>query len=140
MCDRDGLPIAAEELKRLARLYEIEEAIRGQSAGQRKLTRQAQIKPLMADFEIWLKTVRSRISAKSCFGQKLGYIAKYMEVLKLFLDDGTVAMDSNFVEWAIRPIALNRKNALIAGQDEGGRTWAASRLSPRSTSSMDPSP
>ena len=124
MYDGDGSPIAGEGLKRIARLYEIEEAIRGQSAGQRKPTLQAQIKPLMADFEIWLKTVRSRISAKSRLSQKLGYIAKYMEGLKMFLDDGTVAMDSNIVEWAIRPIALNRKNALIAGQDEGGRTWA----------------
>ena len=76
----------------------------------------------MADFEIWLKTVRSRISAKSRLGQKLGYIAKYMEGLKLFLDDGTVSMDRNIVERASRPIALNRKNALIADQDEGGRT------------------
>jgi hypothetical protein len=41
--------------------------------------------------------------------------------LKLFLDDGTVEMDSNNVE---RPIALNRNNALFAGHDEGGRTWA----------------
>ena len=28
----------------------------------------------------------------------------------------------------IRPIALNRKNALFAGHDEGGRTWGASHL------------
>jgi transposase len=28
------------------------------------------------------------------------------------------------VEWAIRPIALGRKNALFAGSDGGGRTWA----------------
>ena len=47
-----------------------------------------------------------------------------MDGLKLFLDDGTVEMDSNTVERAIRPIALNRKNALFAGHDEGGRTWA----------------
>jgi transposase len=33
-------------------------------------------------------------------------------------------MDSNIVERAIRPIGLNRKNALFAGHDEGGRTWA----------------
>ena len=33
-------------------------------------------------------------------------------------------MDGNIVERAIRPIALNRKNALFAGHDEGGRTWA----------------
>ena len=78
----------------------------------------------MDDFEVWLKTQRSRISAKSRLGEKLSYIAKYMDGLKLFLDDGTVEMDSNIVERAIRPIALNRKNALFAGHDEGGRTWA----------------
>ncbi len=83
-----------------------------------------QTKPLMEDFEVWLKTARSRISAKSRLGEKLSYIAKYMDGLKLFLDDGTVEMDSNIVERAIRPIALNRKNALFAGHDEGGRTWA----------------
>jgi transposase len=79
---------------------------------------------LMDDFEIWLKTQRSRVSAKSRLGEKLSYIAKYMDGLKLLLDDGSVEMDSNIVERAIRPIALNRKNALFAGHDEGGRTWA----------------
>ena len=38
----------------------------------------------MDDFEIWLKTQRSRISAKSRLGEKLSYIAKYMDGLKLF--------------------------------------------------------
>ena len=32
-------------------------------------------------------------------------------------------IDSNSVENLIRPIALNRKNALFAGHDEGGRAW-----------------
>lgn len=77
----------------------------------------------MADFEDWLRTVRARISTKSRLGEKLSYIAKHMEGLKLFLQDGTIEMDSNVVERAIRPIALNRKNALFAGHDEGGRTW-----------------
>jgi hypothetical protein len=122
--DRDGSPIAKEGLKRIAKFYKIEDAIRGQSAEQRKAARQEQTKPLMDDFEVWLKTARSRISAKSRLGEKLSYIAKYMDGLKLFLDDGSVEMDSNVVERAIRPIALNRKNALFAGHDEGGRTWA----------------
>jgi transposase len=122
--DRDGSPIAGEGLKRIAKFYKIEDAIRGQSAAQRKAVRQEQTKPLMDDFEVWLKTQRSRISAKSRLGEKLSYIAKYMDGLKLFLDDGTVEMDSNIVERAICPIALNRKNALFAGHDEGGRTWA----------------
>ena len=33
-------------------------------------------------------------------------------------------MDTNTVERSIRPIALGRKNALFAGSDGGGRTWA----------------
>jgi hypothetical protein len=38
--------------------------------------------------------------------------------------DGRIDMDTNPVENAIRPLALTRKNALFAGHDEGGRTWA----------------
>lgn len=107
--DRDGSPIAADGLKRIAKFYKIEDAIRGQSAQQRKAVRQQRTKPLMVDFEVWLKTARSRISAKSRLGEKLSYIAKHISGLKVFLDDGTVEMDSNIVERAIRPIALNRK-------------------------------
>ena len=42
----------------------------------------------------------------------------------MFLDDGRVEMDTNVVERAIRPVALNRKNALFAGSDGGARHWA----------------
>ena len=44
--------------------------------------------------------------------------------LTRFVDDGRVEIDSNVVERAIRPIALNRKNALFAGSDGGGENWA----------------
>lgn len=33
-------------------------------------------------------------------------------------------MDTNVVERAIRPVTLNRKNALFAGSDGGARHWA----------------
>ena len=33
-------------------------------------------------------------------------------------------MDNNVAENAIRPLALNRKNALFASHDEGGAAWA----------------
>jgi transposase IS66 family protein len=51
------------------------------------------------------------------------------ELIKLialsgFLDDGCIEIDSNVVERAIRPIALNRKNALFADSDGGGEHWA----------------
>ena len=41
-----------------------------------------------------------------------------------FLDDGRIEIDSNTVERSMRPVALNRKNALFAGSDEGAENWA----------------
>ena len=35
-----------------------------------------------------------------------------------------IEMDSNAVERTIRPIALQRKNALFAGHDAGAQNWA----------------
>lgn len=44
------------------------------------------------------------------------------------------------VENRIRPIALTRKNALFAGHDEGGRTWAriASLIATAKINSVEP--
>jgi transposase len=41
-----------------------------------------------------------------------------------FLDDGRIKIDSNTVERAMRPVPLNRKNALFAGSGEGAKNWA----------------
>jgi len=41
----------------------------------------------------------------------------------VFLEDGRVEMDTNCVENLIRPVALNRKNAVFAGHDEGTTAW-----------------
>ncbi len=49
-------------------------------------------------------------------------------------------IDSNVVERAIRPIALNRKNALFAGSDGGAENWAivASLIETCKLNSVDP--
>jgi transposase len=74
----------------------------------------------MADFRQWLTEQRRRISAKSRLGEKLGYIHRHWEGLQVLLTDGRIEMDTNHVENTIRPLTLNRKNALFAGHDEGG--------------------
>ncbi len=54
----------------------------------------------------------------------MAYIAKYRDGLGRFLTDGRIEFDNNTVERTIRPIALNRKNALFAGHDAGAENWA----------------
>jgi hypothetical protein len=52
------------------------------------------------------------------------YALTHWQGLTVFLTDGRVELDTNPVERAMRPIALNRKNALFAGSDEGAHHWA----------------
>lgn len=121
--DRDGSEIAAEGLRRIAEFYKVEAEIRGMGPGQRLSARQARTAPLVAAFGEWLQEQRLRVSAKSRLGEKLAYIHHHWDGLQTFLRDGRVEIDSNGVENLIRPIALNRKNALFAGHDEGGKAW-----------------
>ena len=108
-------------LRRIAHIYAVEAEIRGIDAGQRLSVRQARSAPLVAAFGEWLQKRRLRVSAKSRLGEKLAYIHNHWAGLQTFLRDGRVEIDSNSVENMIRPIALNRKNALFAGHDEGGK-------------------
>ena len=56
--------------------------------------------------------------------QAIRYALSHWDGLTRFLDDGRIEIDSNVVERSIRPIVLNRKNALFAGSDGGGEHWA----------------
>ena len=117
-------PIAEDGLKRIAELYKIEAAIKGMPADARLAIRQDQSAPKIAAFETWLSHYSARASAKSPLGEALKYITKYWTGLCLFIADGRIELDNNPVERTIRPIALNRKNALFAGHDAGAANWA----------------
>lgn len=133
-------PIADEGLKQITALYRIEKDIRGQKPEARLAIRQVRSKPLLEKFEDWLIANRARVSAKSPLGEALRYLAKYWGGLVVFLNDGRVELDSNTVERTIRPIALNRKNALFAGHDAGAQNWAmlASLIETCRLNSVDP--
>jgi transposase len=117
-------PIAEETLRRIAELYKIEAQIRGRSAAQRRAVRQAQSKPLVADLKAWLQTQLARASAKSAIAVAIRYGLNHWEGLERFLEDGRIEIDTNVIERSMRPIALNRKNALFAGHDAGAENWA----------------
>lgn len=117
-------PIAEDGVKRIGQLYRIEAKLRGLDPEVRFAERQERSAPLVADMQTWLAHQRARIAIKSPLGEALAYIARYWDGLKLFLTDGRIEIDNNTVERTIRPIALNRKNALFAGHDAGAENWA----------------
>jgi transposase len=122
---KDGnAPIASEALERIAKLYLIEKMIRGQPANARRAVRQQRSKPLVLELKAWLEQQLARVSGKSLIAEVIRYALNHWDGLTRFLDDGRIELDTNVVERSIRPIVLNRKNALFAGHDQGAENWA----------------
>jgi Transposase IS66 family len=117
-------PIASEALQRIAALYQIEAKIRSRSADERRTVRLEKSRPILDDLEPWLRAKLALISQKTKLAEAIRYALSRWAGLSRFVDDGRIEIDSNVVERAIRPIALNRKNALFAGSDGGAEHWA----------------
>lgn len=117
-------PLAADVLARIASLYAIEAEIRGTSAENRRAVRTARSRPIVEALHVWLQQQVPRLPGGSDLARAMRYALRHWEGLTAFLDDGRIEMDTNVVERAIRPVTLNRKNALFAGSDGGARHWA----------------
>lgn len=117
-------PIATEALQRIGELYKIESALRGRPAEERRGARQQRSRVIIDALEPWLREKLALVSQKSKLAEAIRYALSRWAGLCRFLDDGRIEIDSNIVERSIRPIALNRKNALFAGSDGGGEHWA----------------
>jgi transposase len=120
----DTSPVATEVLRRIALLYAIEGEVRGLSAEQRCAARAERSRVVVDDLNRYLEARNAQVSAKSKLGEAIRYALTRWDGLSRFIDDGRIDLDSNTVERSIRPLALNRKNALFAGSDEGGDNWA----------------
>jgi transposase len=106
-------------------LWAVEDEVRGQPPQARLAARRAMSADIVqALYELWEREL-PRISGKSKLAEAIRYARSHRTALGLFLDDGSVEIDSNIVERAIRPQAITRKNSLFAGSAGGGRTWAS---------------
>jgi hypothetical protein len=75
------------------------EPVRGRSAEERRAVRQAETKPLVEKLKAWLENRRTGWSPSR----------RRARSRRRFLEDGRIELDTNSVERAMRPIALNRK-------------------------------
>ncbi len=117
-------PIAEEAVRRIAALYAIESGVRGEPAEERQRVRHEQSRPLVKAMHVWLNEQLGRIPGASALAKAIRYALNHWNGLVMFLDDGRLELDTNTVERAIRPVTITRKNALFAGNDNGGRHWA----------------
>jgi transposase len=120
-----GSPIARQALERIGKLYGIEDEIRGRPASERRSIRQARAGPMLESLQAWLQQTLGTVSKKSELAVAIRYALTRWTAMTRYRDDGTIEIDNNAAERALRAVAIGRKNWLFAGSDDGGERAAA---------------
>jgi hypothetical protein len=118
-------PLAAEAIRRIGELYDIERELRGQPPQRRAEERARRAKPRCDELHAWLTQTLETISAKSELAAAIHYALARWEALTRYCTDGRIEIDNNTAERALRGAVLGRKNYLFAGSDAGGQRAAA---------------
>ena len=122
--DKKGL--AAEMLKRMKPLYELEKRMKTKklSFHTRKRLRQRIARPIIKAIHKWLRSVQPSVPPKSKLGQATQYTLNQWRYLIAYLRHGQAEIDTNDVENKIREIALGKKNWLFIGNKDTGKIHA----------------
>jgi hypothetical protein len=118
-------PIAEEALRRIAGLYAIEQQGAGLDPPRRLALRQQLAIPAMAELRAWLLASQRTVAAGSGTAKAIDHALKRWPALQRYVSSGSLPIDNNPVENAIRPIAIGKKNWLFAGSERAGRRAAA---------------
>ena len=112
--------VASETVERVAKLWAVEEKVRGQDPDCRRTARQEQSAAIVAElWPFWERDV-GRISGKSNLAEAIRYARSSREALERFLHDGRLDIDFNAVEPAIRPPTITRRMPSSPVSDGGG--------------------
>ncbi len=124
--ERTGVisPIALEAVKRLDALFDIERAITGQPAADRRAVRQELSAPLMTELHTWLAAQRAVLSRNHDLAKACLYMLRRWDAFTRFLDDGRICISNNAAERALQCVPLGRKAWLFCGSDRGGQRAA----------------
>jgi transposase len=108
------------------KLYAIEQEAREKnfSPGERYNLRLEKSLPLLNELSKWMVETWKSSLPKSPIGKAVAYCLPRWDNLINYLNDGSLEIDNNLAENAIRPIALGRKNYLFAGSQRGAERAA----------------
>ena len=127
--DARGLdpPAAKRILTKIQQLYFIEKQLRDGGTATpacRLLVRASHSRPICDELKKLIIAGHGRHLPKSKFGEAVSYALGQWEGFERYLRDGTLEIDNNLVENAIRPTKLGMKNYLFFGSAEAGKTSA----------------
>ena len=119
-------PRAEKALLMIQKLYAVEREIRekGLTVDQAKELRLEKSLPMLNDIGKWIFEEIKITLPKSQIGKAMTYAYARWDALSAYLYDGSLQIDNNLVENAIRPVSLGRKNYLFAGSHQAAQRSA----------------
>jgi len=106
-------------------LYGVEKKARGLSEKEIFELRQKESKPITEKIKSWLQENEDKYPPKSGMGQAINYALSLWENLTVYLEDGRLFIDNNWIENSIRPFVIGRKNWLFSYSEDGANSSAA---------------
>lgn len=122
--------VAAKVLYLIKKLYEVEKQIKKlelyEKEEYQKIVeiRQTKAKPVFLELEAYLKEQAIRLPKEFGVGKPIQYALNRWEKLRPYLQHGEIYIDNNFVENAIRPFVIGRKNWMFSGSPRGAEATA----------------
>ena len=117
---------AEKALCYIQQLYAVERKARdaGLDAEATKQLRLEEAFPVANELGMWIGREIKTTLPKSQIGKAMDYAADRWDPLTEYLKDGSLHIDNNQIENAIRPLALGRKNYLFAGSHDAAQRAA----------------
>jgi transposase len=106
-------------------LYAIEQQAAGMTPLQRLALREQHAVPALATMHAWLLATQRSVATGSGTAKAIEHALKRWPAVQRYASSGSLPIDNNPVENAIRPIAIGKKNWLFVGSERAGRRAAA---------------
>ena len=115
---------AYRALAMIGSIYKLEETFQGLTPQERLVQRQETIAPLVDAFFAYIKAERRNISPKSATGKAINYCIEQESYLRVFLTNGSVPLDNNAAERAIRSFCIGKHNWYVIDTIRGAQASA----------------
>lgn len=118
---------AGEAIKTIRALYAIERDARNRQLCPEEVYRERQekAKPILNEFELWVRDLSLKVPPKSLLGKAVFYTLSQWPRLIRYLEDGILNIDNNWIENSVRPFAVGRRNWLFSDRPGGALASAA---------------
>jgi len=109
-----GKNIGKKGVALIDKLYKIEKRITDLNPAERLRVRQAESVPLLNKIKAWIDELRLKITPKSLAGKAINYAYNEWKYLTQYTEDPKFNISNIWIENAVRPFAVGRRNWLFS--------------------------